>query len=258
MTVPNRDRQFMTDQQRNAIVTGGAGGIGAAISRRLVSEGYRVVVWDSGTPDPASMLDAVTYRVVDVADQHSVRAAAEACESLDLLVNAAGIAGPRDPIAQQNFEVWDRVLAVNLSGPFYCAISLFAALREGEGVVVNITSIASAMMQEGRAHYAVAKGGLATLTRSLAYEWAPHNVRVIGVSPGYCRTPMVVESIVANQLDEAFLNNTSRRGRMVEPEEVASVVATVASDDFGFVTGEVITVDGGGTLGWIRPTYDSR
>lgn len=248
----------MTNPQRNAIVTGGAGGIGAAISRRLVSEGYTVVVWDSGAPDITSTLDSTTYRVVDVADQHSVRRAAEGWESLDLLVNAAGIAGLRDPIEEQSFEVWDRVLAVDLSGPFYCAVSLFPALRKGRGVVVNITSIASVMMQEGRAHYAAAKGGLATLTRSLAYEWAPHSVRVIGVSPGYCRTPMVVDSIAANQLDEDFLNSTSRRGRMAEPEEVAAVVATVASDDFGFVTGEVITVDGGGTLGWIRQLPDSR
>lgn len=242
----------MSTEPRRAVVTGGAGGIGGATVDRLLQQGYVVEVWDYGVARDAEHDGRLTFRSVDVSDHASVRAAAAAQTSVDLLVNAAGVAGARGPIVEQTFDDWDRVIAVDLSGAFYCAVALYPALRAAGGVVVNITSIAARVMQVGRAHYAVAKSGLETLTRSLAYEWAPEGVRVVGVSPGYTRTPLVDAAIASGALDEGFLDSTSRRGRMATPEEIASVVTAVAGDDFGFVTGEVITADGGGTLGWIR------
>ncbi|TNM38520.1 SDR family oxidoreductase [Nocardioides albidus] len=245
----------MTALPRRAVVTGGSGGIGGATVDRLVAMGFVVEVWDHEIPRDARPRPEVTYRAVDVASHDSVRAAAGEHTSLDLLVNAAGVAGARGPIVEQTFEDWDRVVAVDLSGPFYCSIALYPALVAAAGVVVNVTSIAARVMQEGRAHYAVAKSGLETLTRSLGYEWAPVGVRVVAVSPGYTRTPLVDAAIAGGHLDQDFLDSTSRRGRMATPEEIARVITALAGDDFGFVTGEVITADGGGALGWIR---DSR
>lgn len=242
----------MADQDpRKAVVTGGAGGIGQEVVARLVDQGCDVHVWDRDRPGDLDRIPGVTYKTVDVTDHRSVRALAAAYPSLDLLVNAAGIPGGREPIAQQPLEEWDRVLATDLSGTFYCTIAMYPALLATSGVVVNVASTASRVMQPGRAHYAVAKAGVETLTRSLGFEWARDGIRVVAVSPGYTRTPLVDSAIGRGELDIGFLDGTVPRGHIATPDEVASVITALAGDDFGFVTGEVITVDGGSALGWL-------
>lgn len=242
----------MTDEpSRTAVVTGGSGGIGQAVVARLLTRGYDVHVWDREPPEQARRCAGVTYRTVDVADHRSVTALAATYDSLDLLVNAAGIPGDRGPIAEQDFDVWDRVLAIDLSGTFYCTIALHPALRAASGVVVNVASNSSRVMRPGRAHYAVAKAGVETLTRSLGFEWAREGIRVVAVSPGYTRTPLVDSAIASGDLDLQFLDSTAPRGHIATPDEVASVVTALAGDEFALVTGEVIMADGGSGLGWL-------
>lgn len=228
-----------------AVVTGGSSGIGSAIVDRLVNDGFDVHVWDAHAVERAGVIS----HIVDVSDGSAVKNAAAAFERIDVLVNAAGIAGSRAPMAEVPFDEWDRVMAVDLNGPYYCAVALYPALHAASGVIINIASTAAQLMQVGRAHYSVAKAALITLTKSLAYEWAPAGVRVIAVSPGYTRTPLVQRAVDAGELDEARISRLSRMGRLAEPAEIAHVVVTLTTPGFSYVTGENITVDGGSTLG---------
>ena len=149
------------DPIKTAVVTGGASGIGQECARQLREDGWRVAVWDraGNGDDPA----------VDVADYASVAAAARRLDGVDLLVNAAGIAGGREPVAEKDPAEWAQVLAVNLTGTFHCAHALYPHLKARRGVVVNIASVAGITMMKGRAHYAVSKAGVATLTLSLIH-----------------------------------------------------------------------------------------
>lgn len=229
------------DQIKNAVVTGGASGIGQECVRQLRADGWRVAVWDrAGDGDEPA---------VDVADYASVAAAAGRLDGVDLLINAAGIAGGREPVADKDPAEWARVLAVNLNGTFHCAHALHAALKARRGVVVNIASVAGITMMKGRAHYAVSKAGVATLTRSLANEWAADGIRVIAVAPGYVKTQMIERSIDAGELDEQKLAAMHPLNRLASPQEIAAAMIALASPPFQFMTGSVVLIDGGLTLG---------
>jgi len=232
--------------QQVAVVTGGGSGMGQSCARKLLAMGWKVIVWDrseSSTSDVESMQ-------VDVADYASVQHAAEAIRGgIDLLINAAGIAGARAPIAEQSSGDWDAVIAVNLSGTFYCAHALYPALAQRRGVVVNVASVAAHMMAKGRAHYAVSKAGVETLTRSLANEWAGDGIRVIAVAPGYVKTPMIQKSFDAGELNEQQLANLHALKRLATADEIADVIIALAQEPFTFMTGATVAVDGGFTLG---------
>lgn len=226
---------------KTAVVTGGASGIGQECARQLREDGWRVAVWDraGNGEDPA----------VDVADYASVAAAARRLDGVDLLVNAAGIAGGREPVADKDPAEWAQVLAVNLTGTFHCAHALYPHLKARRGVVVNIASVAGITMMKGRAHYAVSKAGVATLTRSLANEWAADGIRVLAVAPGYVKTQMIERSIEAGELDEGKLAAMHPLNRLASPQEIAAAMIALAKPPFLFMTGSVVLIDGGLTLG---------
>jgi 3-oxoacyl-[acyl-carrier protein] reductase len=217
-----------------ACVVGAAGGIGGAVCRRLKSERYSVLEMDLGGP-----------LAVDLASPASVEAAFSAARrqapQLDVLVVAAGILD-LGKLANLTLEQWSRVLAINLTGPFLCCKLARDWLRDG-GRIVLIGSLAGRTggVLTGTA-YAVSKGGVESLTKSVAQELAPRRITVNCVAPGGVDTPMLARNTPEGL---AALMAATPLKRMALPEEIAGAVAYLASDDAAFVTGAILPVNGG-------------
>jgi meso-butanediol dehydrogenase/(S,S)-butanediol dehydrogenase/diacetyl reductase len=241
--------QRFTD--RVALITGGAGGIGLGIGRRLAAEGARVLLADT-VPPPAEAADfGAAYLATDVTSPGECAAAtAEAVGRwgrLDVLVNAAGIgAGAR--VAELDDATWDRVLAVNLKGAFVMSRAAWPALAARAGAIVNIASLAGLVVRPEMGAYAASKAGLIQLTRVLAVEGAAVGLRANAVCPVWTDTPML----------HAFLEHTGHpartlklitagipAGRVATVEDVAAAVAFLASEEARFITGVALPVDGG-------------
>ncbi|MGF1611107.1 MAG: SDR family NAD(P)-dependent oxidoreductase [Kiloniellales bacterium] len=235
-----------------AVVTGAAGVVGLAVSKVLAGAGLRVVMVDL---DQARLVDAVaavgpaaTPLALDISDAEGVAAAWERVRGVQgdvqVLVNNAGILS-NNKAAETAPEEWRRVLAVNLDGAFYLSrLALPAMKTAGWGRIVNICSLAmkTGGLTAGTA-YTASKGGLAALTFSLAREAAGHGVTANGIAPAYVRTPMVTEQLTEAQRRKLLAEIPV--GRFCEPEEVAHVVAFLVSPLSGFITGEIIDINGG-------------
>jgi len=217
-----------------ACVVGSSGGIGSAVSRRLKTENYSVMEMDLGGP-----------LAIDLASPASVEAAFSAARRqaprLDVLVVAAGILD-LGKLADLTLEQWNRVLAVNLTGPFLCCKLARDWLVDGSRIVL-IGSLAgrSGGVLTGTA-YAVSKGGVESLTKSVAQELAPRRITANCVAPGGVDTPMLARNTPEGL---AALKAATPLKRMALPEEIAGAVAFLASDDAAFVTGAVLPVNGG-------------
>jgi NAD(P)-dependent dehydrogenase (short-subunit alcohol dehydrogenase family) len=242
---------------RLGIVTGGAHGIGLAISRRLVEAGATVAIWDRDleAADQAARRvrddggDANAYHV-DVTDPVSI--ADGLSESLsgrrhvDILVNNAGIAGRSAPLTELSDDDWDEAVLADLTSVFYCCRAVLPAMRSrGGGAIVNVASVVGKEGNPSQVPYSVAKAGVIALTKALAREVAPE-IRVNCVAPALIRTRML-ETLPAEVVDYAL--ERIPLGRVGTPEEVAAVVHFLGSDDASFVTGQCYDVSGG------RSTY---
>jgi 3-oxoacyl-[acyl-carrier protein] reductase len=235
-----------------AAVTGAGQGIGRSIARRLAQEGAAVVVSDISTEaaqqvarDIADSGGRATPLKVDVTIPHEAQRlttrAIDSYGALDILVNNAGVY-PSAPILEITEEEWDFVIAVNLKGVFLCSQPAIShMITQRKGAIVNISSGDAKMRTTGNAHYAAAKAGVISLTRTLACETAPYGIRVNAVAPGWIGT-------------DTLLNASSRWrqamehipvGRLGTPEEVAEAVLFLASDVSSYITGEVLDVNGG-------------
>ena len=233
-----------------ALVTGGARGIGLAISSRLAARGVRVAVGYSRGAEAAKAF-AVAHagatlhqgnigvaadcgRVIsEVLEQHG---------QLDILVNNAGITIDRT-VRKMSVEDWDRVIGINLSGAFYLSRAVLQhMLDRGYGRIINISSVIGEKGNIGQANYAAAKSGLFGLTNSLALETARKGITVNSVAPGFIATEMV------SAMPEEALGRVIAQipvGRLGEPDEIARVVEFLADPDSGYITGEVYGINGG-------------
>ena len=228
-----------------AVVTGGTSGIGAATSRRFVAEGARVVALALEPEEDVEGLAAVIH--LDVADPVQVADAFARVESvlggIDVLVANAGIS-IRHPFLEITAEDWQRVLAVNLSGVFYCAQQ--AARRIDTGVILMTASTNGIVGHPLYADYNASKAGVIALAKSMALELAPR-IRVNAVCPGYVLTPMQQAEYTPEML--AAVERKLPLARHATPEDVAALFAFLASDDAAYITGAAIVVDGGETAG---------
>jgi NAD(P)-dependent dehydrogenase (short-subunit alcohol dehydrogenase family) len=240
---------------RVALVTGGSGGIGRAIAATLAVRGHAVALTyatsERTARDIAEGIERNGGRAIAVRlaaeDRTVIRRAAdhvrERLGTISVLVNNAAIAQEK-PFLEISDGDWDRMLAVNLRGPFACAQEVMPdMLKQGWGRIVNISSVGGQWGGMLQVHYACAKAGLNNLTRSLAKLYSAHGVTANTVAPGLVATPMI-----ANELDTPAGREKVRNipaGRIATPEEVASVVAFLASDEAAYITGQTINVNGG-------------
>ncbi len=244
---------------RTAIVTGAGVGIGRAIALKLAEAGAAVVAADLGSMEAAaqetvSLIEGrgewACFQPVDVTQPPQVESLVKEVlarrESIDILVNNAGIY-PKRAFLEVEFETWQRTLAVNLTGAFYVSQAVAPhMISRGWGRVVHVSSASAFTGTGGGAHYAASKGGLNSLTRAMARELGPYSITVNAVAPRQIATRGMGRLYTPEQMEE--IGRRSPLRRVGQPEEVANVVLFLASDLSSYVTGQIITVDGGRTF----------
>jgi 3-oxoacyl-[acyl-carrier protein] reductase len=240
---------------RAAVVTGGAQGFGEAISARFVQSGAKVAIWDRDSElarETARKLGAgVQAFACDVAEEAEVAralaATREAFGRVDILINNAGIAGANAKTWETEVAEWRKVMRVNLDGPFVCARAVVPGMiAQNYGRIVNIASIAGKEGNPNAAHYSASKAGVIALTKSLGKELAGYDIAVNAVTPAAAKTA-IFDQITQEHID--FMLSKIPRARFVTVEEVAALVAWIASQENSFTTGAVFDISGG------RATY---
>jgi len=248
-------------RDRVAVVTGGASGIGKATASRLAAGGGRVVLVDCVDSEAEAKAiageDGRAWGIVaDVADEAAVGAAFEAVASregrLDVLINAAGIGSPRPiTIEEATLAEWHRLCAVNLTGTFLCCRAAIPIMRRGGGgAIVNVASEIGLVGAPRSAMYGATKGGVVQLTRALAVDHAPDNIRVNCVCPGPVDTPLLRQACARAADPEAKRRReieSTLLNRLGRPEEIASLIWFLASTEASFMTGSIVVADGGVT-----------
>jgi 2-dehydro-3-deoxy-L-rhamnonate dehydrogenase (NAD+) len=240
-------------EKRCAVVTGGARGIGLAVAERFAASGARVSIWDLDGEEAKRQAARLGQHAVavDVTSEQSVRSAVEssvaALGEIGILVTSAGITGPNTTIESYPAEEWRRVVEVDLTGPFLCSKAVIPHMRaRNYGRIVHIASIAGKEGNPNAGAYSAAKAGVISLTKSLGKELAATGIRV------NCVTPAAVETGMFAQMTESHINYMLSKiplGRFGRVDEIASLIAWLASEECSFSTGAVFDLSGG------RATY---
>jgi NAD(P)-dependent dehydrogenase (short-subunit alcohol dehydrogenase family) len=240
---------------RVAVVTGGAQGFGRAIAERFAASGAVVDIWDRdialAEKTASEIGGAVRAVAADVADAAEIDKARDATlakhDRIDILVNNAGVAGTNANVWETDVAEWQRVMRINLDGPFLCSRAVVPAMiAQNYGRIVNIASIAGKEGNPTAAHYSASKAGVIALTKSLGKELAGYDISVNAVTPAAAKTA-IFDQITQAHID--FMLSKIPRQRFVTVEEVAALVAWIASDECSFTTGAVFDISGG------RATY---
>jgi len=244
---------------RTAVVTGGAAGIGLAISERLAREGARVAIFDlDGEAATAAAKEieaqggrAVAYRV-DVSDRGQIEEAADRVRGdlgpIAILVNNAGIENI-GPFLSLDERTWQRIFDVNIFGVFHCTQVMVPDMIEaGWGRVVNISSSSAQRGSRNMVAYSASKGAVISFTRSLALELGPHGITVNNIPPNFIVTPMLYKAVEAGHIKANFVETQAQDtpvGRAGRPEDIAAAVAFLASPDASYITAQTFGVNGG-------------
>jgi 3-oxoacyl-[acyl-carrier protein] reductase len=243
-----------TETRKIAVITGGAGGLGLAIARRLHAKGNQIVLWDLNEEHArqaaATLSDAVSMKV-DVTSQVSIEEAVRQTVGefggIDILVNSAGITGPNQPLVDYTLNQWRQVMAINLEGTFLCCRAVVPVMTKSEaGRIVNMASIAGKEGNPNGSAYSAAKAGVIALTKSLGKELVNTPIRV------NCIAPAAIETEILKQMTPEFTKSVVGKiplGRLGQPDEVAAVAEFLASPDCTFCTGACFDASGG------RATY---
>jgi 3-oxoacyl-[acyl-carrier protein] reductase len=245
-------------KDQNALITGGSRGIGRAIAQAFAAEGARVAIVYRGNQEAAGKLvseinakggKAFAFQA-DVADDASVQACIRAVEqelgSLHILVNNAGVIED-DLFVRMKPEAWNKVVQTNLGGVFnVCHAVAFGMMQRRAGRIINISSVAAEHVNMGQTNYSASKGAINSFTRALAVELAKRGVTVNAIAPGFIETDM--SAAVRNKAGDRIAKYIPMR-RIGRPEDIAPVAVFLASADSAYITGQVLTVDGGLTLG---------
>jgi 3-oxoacyl-[acyl-carrier protein] reductase len=242
-----------------ALVTGGSRGIGRAIVKALAAEGARTAFVYHGNAAAAESLVAEVTAAggrllalqADVARAEEAERCVERVQKewgrFDILVNNAGIIRD-DLFVRMEPEAWQAVLQTNLGGTYnFCRAVAYMMMKQRRGRIINISSVAAEHVNQGQTNYAASKGAINAFTRALAVELAPRGVTVNAVAPGFIATDM--SEAVRNKAGDLIEKKFIPMRRLGQPEDVARVVVFLASDDSAYVTGQILTVDGGLSLG---------
>ena len=241
-------------ENKVAFITGGNSGIGKAACMEAAREGATVVVADLASKDHKGTIDAIEalgakcmFVPIDVADVNSVKQAinetVEKFGRLDVAFNNAGIGGVYSGIHDMPEEVWDKLIAINLTGQFYCVkYELQQFLKQGGGVIVNMSSLGGLKAEHGLVPYTVAKHGVLGLTKNIAVQYAGQNIRGNAICPYYVETPLL--SAAPEAVHKSWIEGTPSK-RLCTPEEVAKAFIYLACNDSSYCNGISLILDGG-------------
>lgn len=242
-------------EDKVALVTGGAAGIGRAIAETFAREGAQIVIADRDGDGALAVAEAIVKsngsaraETVDVTSTEEVQALMAKIGAefgrLDVLVNNAGV-GERSDFRHLSDEAWDRVWRVNLDGTVRCAREAFDLLKaSGRGSIVNLSSVMATKHTRQMSVYSATKGAVSALTRSLAVEYAPYMIRVNALCPGYVETGLIGRYTANPMIAKGLLAQTPLR-RFGKPEDIANAALFLASDEAAYITGASLNVDGG-------------
>lgn len=251
---------MMRLQDKVAIITGAGSGIGRAIALLYLKEGANVVGADidqarlDSLTQEAKADDRLITRTGNIADKAHAEAlistAVQTFGHLDILVNNAGVVDGFEAVGEMSDAIWDRVMTINVNGPMYTSRSAVKAMGDaGGGVIINIASIGGLFGGRAGAAYTVSKHAVIGLTRSIAWHYAPQNIRCVAICPGGVETNIMTsmpeDTLGWQRAQPTFATNL----RAAKPEELATVALFLASDEASFVNGAVLTADGGWTAG---------
>ena len=251
-------------EQKVAIITGGARGIGFGIAMKFVHEGARVVIADvlseEGERAAVKAGETAEFYKIDLRNRQAIFEMADRVHEkyghIDVLVNCAGVARPC-PTLKLSEEVLDEVIDINMKAPLFCCQAVGRYMKkDGGGSIVNISSGNTKMINVGRVPYGITKGAVNLLTEQLGAEWSIYNIKVNAIAPGWIRTEMVEKPLKTGILDEKAILSVSPIGRFGRVEEIANLACFLSCEESDYIVGQIIFSDGGWSMGIMPDALD--